>query len=177
MLEEIYSTSENNGFDGQIQFINEVAFEEITVNLRPTQHGDASIGFEYRFDGCCSGGIVKKQVVAPSLRILHGARKDDAVSFRQRPLCGFVSIVANHEGVAFFQHRLEKRLILGAGPIGKVVGSSSDLAINGYSGNCDNIRFDWNAPQSDVQQQTILAWRDWDSRIQRQVLRIPVTGI
>jgi len=160
MLEEIYSTSENNGFDGQIQFINEVAFKEVTVNLRATQQGDGSIGFENRFDGCGSSGIIKKQIAAPPLGVMHGACKDDAIPFRQRFFGSFVGVVADHEDVALIQHRLEERLILGTGPIGKVGGVPGDLAIDGYSGNCDNIRFDWNAPQSRVQQQTILSWRD-----------------
>src|ERR1035438_2499387 len=128
--------------------------------MRSSQHGDKSVWFQNRFDGGWSSGIIKEQIGASPLGVLHGASKDDAIPFRKRSFGSFVGAVAEHQHVTFSQHRLEVGLILGAGPIGKVPGVPCDLAIDGYCGNCDNVRFDWNAPYAFVKQQRILAWRD-----------------
>ena len=99
VLEEIQSLAEDDRLDCQVQFVDQIAFQEIAVNPRSAQDRDEAVRFEKRFEGRRSVGVEQDQIRASPLNVGHAAGKDDRVPFRERLLRCFECVIADDDRV------------------------------------------------------------------------------
>ena len=76
---ETQPISKHNWFDGEIQFVNEIALQKIRVGLRASQERDGSVWLEDCFDRHIAR-IAKYQIAALPFRALDSASKNNAIS-------------------------------------------------------------------------------------------------